>query len=349
MLAARRYREGDLVRAGFYSALESFQVRCERNYLQAVYFYCLLNNLSGIGHRRDQLRRHERADLDLGEPGAGERADPGLLRFRRHQVLGVLQAVARPDFADLDLGHAAILAPRRQPFLDSSEERTATRGEGGEGEHRPQRRVPAAEARGDPGEGERPHELARLRGLQHQAVRRRDVLGGARVHWQAGEDRCRDDPGGHGRGEAQPETQRGATRARASGPTTWPACEACSTRPFAVAMCWGVRACIGRPAKIDAGMNPAVTEKARTRPKRSAPGSDVASMPASQAAARSAPAMIRGPRGTPRERSHPPSRFPGTFTSTMSAVANAAAPEATAYSSVRKVGSQSITELHCAT
>src|ERR1044072_1353757 len=96
MLAARRYREGDLVRAGVSRALEAFQVWCERNYLQAFYFYCLLTNLSGSAHRRDQLRRHERADLDLGEPGAGERADPGLLRFRRHQVLGVLQAVARP-------------------------------------------------------------------------------------------------------------------------------------------------------------------------------------------------------------------------------------------------------------
>ena len=58
--------------------------------------------------------------------------------------------------------------------------------------------------------------------------------------------------------------------------------------------------------------------------------------------------MTSKPRGTRRESSQPPIRFPGALTSTISAVAaDAAAVEAPC--SARKVGSQTITEVHCAT
>ena len=58
--------------------------------------------------------------------------------------------------------------------------------------------------------------------------------------------------------------------------------------------------------------------------------------------------MTSVPRGTPRARSHPPARFPGALTSTMSAVALAAAA-VEAPCSARKVGSHTMTEVHCAT
>ncbi len=69
------------------------------------------DDLGRVGHGRNQLGRNERADLDLAQPRVGERADPGLLRLGGHEVLRVLQAVARPDFADVDVRHA-VSAPR---------------------------------------------------------------------------------------------------------------------------------------------------------------------------------------------------------------------------------------------
>ena len=52
---------------------------------------------------------------------------------------------------------------------------------------------------------------------------------------------------------------------------------------------------------------------------------------------------------TPRDSSQPPAMLPGAFTSTISAVARAAVRVETPCSSTRKVGSQIITEVHCAT
>jgi len=101
------------VRARLDRALEAFEVRRQGHHLQALYFHRFLNDLAGVCHGRDQPGRNEGAHLDLAQAGAGERADPGLLGLGWHEVLGVLQAVTRPDFANMDLGHAAILAPRR--------------------------------------------------------------------------------------------------------------------------------------------------------------------------------------------------------------------------------------------
>src|SRR5262249_9042462 len=57
----------------------------------------------------DQLRRHKGAHLDLAEARRGHGGDPRLFRLGRHQVMRVLQPVARADFADVDLSHGAIL------------------------------------------------------------------------------------------------------------------------------------------------------------------------------------------------------------------------------------------------
>src|SRR5260221_13486612 len=76
----------------------------------------MFNNFSGVCHRRDELRRHEGADFNLLESRCGERRDPGLLGLGRHQVVRVLQPVARPDLADVHLAHDGILAPGPMRF-----------------------------------------------------------------------------------------------------------------------------------------------------------------------------------------------------------------------------------------
>src|SRR5687767_1991479 len=108
VLAARRDREGHLVRAGLQRALETFQVWRQRNDLHVGKGLCKSDNLRGVGHGRDQLRRHERADLDFLQAGRGERRDPRFLRLGRHEVMGVLQPVARADFANVHV-HDLIL------------------------------------------------------------------------------------------------------------------------------------------------------------------------------------------------------------------------------------------------
>jgi hypothetical protein len=63
------------------------------------------NDFARVRHRGNQLGRNERSDFDFLDACGRERADPALLRLGRHQVLGVLQPVARADFADMDVAH----------------------------------------------------------------------------------------------------------------------------------------------------------------------------------------------------------------------------------------------------
>ena len=72
------------------------------------------DHLAGVGHRRDHLRRHEAADLDLRHPGRGDRPDPVDLDVRRHARLGHLQPVPRPHLANRHpLAHADPPDPAR--------------------------------------------------------------------------------------------------------------------------------------------------------------------------------------------------------------------------------------------
>ena len=95
-------------------------------------------------------------------------------------------------------------------------------------------------------------------------------------------------------------------------------------------------------------MRPAQSEKASTNPKRRPSGSAVDSMPISHAAAMAQAVRTSRLRAKPCERSQPPARLPGMLASTMRAVA-AAAVAVDAPCSERKVGSHTITVVHCAT
>src|SRR3954451_9670608 len=107
-------------------------------------------------------------------------------------MMRVLQPVSRADFAYEDAGHAAILAPAT---LDPAEGHAASGSGERKGEPGPERRLPAAVVRHDPGDRQRAEELSDIRELQHHAVAGGDVLRRTSMHRQAGEDRGRDDTG----------------------------------------------------------------------------------------------------------------------------------------------------------
>src|SRR5678810_166468 len=80
------------------------------------------------------------------------------------------------------LGMRPILIPTLSPlFLDDADRGAAGRADRGESEQRPERRLPAAEPRRDPGDREGTEELADVRELQDDAVTGGDVLRRARM------------------------------------------------------------------------------------------------------------------------------------------------------------------------
>src|SRR5262249_33184985 len=76
-------------------------------------------DLGGVGELRDPLRVHERADLDVGQPGVAERVDEGDLRVGRDHARLVLQPVARADLVDRDLARQAVGDHAALPFRAS--------------------------------------------------------------------------------------------------------------------------------------------------------------------------------------------------------------------------------------
>ena len=60
------------------------------------------HQLGGVGELRQEMRRDERADLDLALAGFPGAADPLDLALGRQHRLDALQAVAEADFADHD-------------------------------------------------------------------------------------------------------------------------------------------------------------------------------------------------------------------------------------------------------
>ena len=149
--------------------------------------------------------------------------------------------------------------------------------------------------------------------------------------------------------DAPQPPKRDAIQASRIGATNWLACEDCITRPLPVPTWRGLRACTGTPENTAAGITPAQEEKASTSRKRGGFGSTSSSMPTAHSAMMAKAAIVIGPRRTPRASSQPPARLPGTLISTISAVSSAAAASEPPRSSTTKVGSQIMTEVHCAT
>ena len=106
MALAHRHDVVELVHAERGAALRALQVRHQRRDGEAGNRERALRDLLGVGELRQQLRRHERADLDLPHAGRVLGLDPGELLVGRHHGLDVLQPVAQADLVDFDaLGH----------------------------------------------------------------------------------------------------------------------------------------------------------------------------------------------------------------------------------------------------
>ncbi|MNR42397.1 hypothetical protein D3C85_1609070 [compost metagenome] len=58
------------------------------------------HHFAGIGHLRQQARRHERSDFHVAHTGGVGGVDPVAFGGRRHDRLQALQAIAHADFVD---------------------------------------------------------------------------------------------------------------------------------------------------------------------------------------------------------------------------------------------------------
>ena len=101
MRGAGRHRHGELVHAGRERRLGAAQVGHQRHHRQAGQGARVAHQLGRVGQLRQQLGRHEGADLDLAQAGGVQRVDPGQLVRGGHGARHALQAVARADLADV--------------------------------------------------------------------------------------------------------------------------------------------------------------------------------------------------------------------------------------------------------
>ena len=95
-----RQRQRDLVRTGRNGCLGPFQVRHEHRNSQIREGARKGHNFRGIGQLRQQLRRHEATDLDLGDARGGLGGDPRLFGLKRHDALHALQPISRTDLTN---------------------------------------------------------------------------------------------------------------------------------------------------------------------------------------------------------------------------------------------------------
>ena len=107
------HRQGqrDLVHARLHRRLGAAQVGHQRRHGEAGDGARIARHFGSVRQLRQQLRRDEAADLDLGDTGRGLGVDPGFLRFERHDGRDALQAIAWTDLADQNIhGERSIVA-----------------------------------------------------------------------------------------------------------------------------------------------------------------------------------------------------------------------------------------------
>ena len=80
--------------------LGAARIRDQRRHGQTRQGQRVPHDFFGVGQLRQQLRRHERADLDIAHPGRVFGIEPRQFRLGRHDLGDALQAVAHPDLAD---------------------------------------------------------------------------------------------------------------------------------------------------------------------------------------------------------------------------------------------------------
>ena len=92
------------IRAGRDGAVETLQVRRQRSVGHARPALDAGQHDSVVAHLRHPFRRDEGGRLDHRQPGRGQALDQFDLGFARDDLFFVLQAVARADFDDFDVG-----------------------------------------------------------------------------------------------------------------------------------------------------------------------------------------------------------------------------------------------------
>jgi hypothetical protein len=117
MLARSGDRQRELVGTRSDRSFRALEIGDQGEHGEAGELPRLAHDLFGVGHLRQQLRRHERPDLDLGQARVGERADPRELCRGRHRPLDALQPVARADLAHQDVGIHRVALPKTRMHL----------------------------------------------------------------------------------------------------------------------------------------------------------------------------------------------------------------------------------------
>ena len=109
---ARRQRQQHQVGVAGDGTLGSFQVRHQDRDHEAGQGASRGDELGGVGQLRQEARRHERADLDLAQPGGMGAAQPFELQLRGQDAGDALQSIAQPDLANHDAGFSTFHARR---------------------------------------------------------------------------------------------------------------------------------------------------------------------------------------------------------------------------------------------
>ena len=113
MPLADRQHEIHLVHPESEAPLGALQIGDQRRDGEPGQRQCMAHHRFGIGELRQELRRDERADLDLAHAGGEFGVQPGDLLLGRHDFGEALEAVAQPDLADIGtLAHSSLRAIR---------------------------------------------------------------------------------------------------------------------------------------------------------------------------------------------------------------------------------------------
>ena len=70
----------------------------------------------GVGELRDHMRRHKGGDLYFRHPGCGGIIEPFQFDLSGDKGFDQLQAIAKPDFPNVNVCHAILLNCPRTPF-----------------------------------------------------------------------------------------------------------------------------------------------------------------------------------------------------------------------------------------
>jgi hypothetical protein len=106
-------RHRELVGAGAQCRFGALAIRHQRHHRPARMRECMADHFRRVGHLRQQPGGDKRSDFDLAQAGGMQGVDPAQLVCGGHRRRDRLQAVARTDLADEDLGLHGRIVPHR--------------------------------------------------------------------------------------------------------------------------------------------------------------------------------------------------------------------------------------------